>query len=49
LSETLVGLLQTAGENGLKLREAIEIAEREGKHQTVVRFPRCSTGRNALA
>jgi hypothetical protein len=32
VSKTLVGLLRTAGENGLKPREAIEIAEREGKH-----------------
>ena len=32
VSETLVDLLRTAGENGLKPREAIEIAEREGKH-----------------
>jgi hypothetical protein len=32
VSKTLVSLLRTAGENGLKPREAIEIAEREGKH-----------------
>ena len=32
VSETLVGLLRTAGETGLKPREAIEIAERDGKH-----------------
>ena len=31
VSETLVGLLRTAGETGLKPREAIEIAERDGK------------------
>ena len=32
VSETLVDLLRTAGENGLRPREAIEIAERDGKH-----------------
>ena len=32
VSETLVDLLRTAGETGLKPREAIEIAERDGKH-----------------
>jgi hypothetical protein len=30
--EILVKLLQTAGENGLKPKEAIELAERDGKH-----------------
>ena len=32
VSETIVDLLRTAGENGLKPREAIELAERNGKH-----------------
>jgi hypothetical protein len=32
VSETLVDLLRTAGENGLKPREAIELAEQNGKH-----------------
>ena len=32
VSATLVDLLRTAGENGLRPREAIEIAERDGKH-----------------
>jgi hypothetical protein len=32
VSNTLVSLLRTAGENGLKPLEAIEIAERDGKH-----------------
>jgi hypothetical protein len=32
VSATLVDLLRNAGENGLKAREAIEIAERDGKH-----------------
>ena len=32
VTDTLVDLLRTAGENGLKPREAIELAERNGKH-----------------
>jgi hypothetical protein len=31
VSETIIGLLQSAGEKGLKPREAIELAERNGK------------------
>jgi hypothetical protein len=32
VTDTLVELLRTAGENGLKPREAIELAEQNGKH-----------------
>ena len=32
MSETLVDLLRTAGENGLKPKEAIKLAEQNGKH-----------------
>jgi hypothetical protein len=32
VTDTLVELLRTAGESGLKPREAIELAERHGKH-----------------
>jgi hypothetical protein len=32
VSETIIDLLRTAGESGLKPREAIELAERNGKH-----------------
>jgi hypothetical protein len=32
VSETLVNLLRSAGDNGLKPKEAIELAERNGKH-----------------